>query len=184
MENLIKTNGSKNYWWIPLISGLTLLFFGVWFFKAPLDSFQTLTLVFGFIILLSGILEIYVAFTNKGVVVDYLSYVWGGVLNVFLGFLLILNPTTILIIISIVIGFWLIYKGGELIKKAMELKKVKNEKWKTLLIVGSILILIAVILLWHPQIIGFTIALWTSLAFIILGIFRIYFAFKLKGLKS
>lgn len=174
----------KNYWWIPLLSGLILLFFGIWFFTAPLESFKTLSIVFGITILLSGIFEIYVALKNRSVVLDYWSYLWGGILNVFLGVLLILNPTTILIIISALIAFWLIFKGGERIKKAFDLKKIKNEKWQNTLWFGIALILIAVILLWHPQIIGFTIALWTSLAFILLGIIRIYLAFKIKVLNQ
>lgn len=181
MKNTI--NGNKNYWWIPLLSGLILLFFGIWFFTAPLESFKTLSVVFGIIILFSGFFEIYVALKNRSLMLDYWSYLLGGVLNVFLGVLLILNPTTILIIISALIAFWLIFKGGERIKKAFDLKKAKDEKWQNTLLFGFGLLLIAVLLLWHPQIIGFTIALWTSLAFILLGIIRIYLAFKIKDLN-
>ncbi len=184
MPNRFIADGRKNYWWISLISGLILVFFGIWFFSAPLESFKTLTILFGIVIFISGVLEIYVALKNRRVVLDYWSYLLGGILNTVLGFLLILNPTTILIIISVIISFWLIFKGGERIKKAIELKNVNHENWKNPLIFGLILILIAAILLWHPNIIGFTVALWTSVSFILLGIFRIYLAFKIKELNS
>jgi len=44
------------------------------------------------------------------------------------------------------------------------------------------LVVIAAALLWHPEIIGITIAIWTAIAFIFIGIFRIYLAFRLREL--
>ncbi|MFV0591581.1 MAG: HdeD family acid-resistance protein [Draconibacterium sp.] len=178
------SNAPKNaYWWIPFMSGLILLIFGIWFLLAPLDNFKTLSVAFGFIVLLTGVLEIFILLKNKNGFMDYLSFLWGGILNVVLGILLIANPRTILVVTSFIIGFWMIFKGGEQIKRAFNLKKNKNDVWKRVLSFGIILILIAAILLWHPEIIGFTIALWTSIAFILIGIFRIYLAFQLKALK-
>lgn len=176
-------NVNKQYWWIPFISGLTLLFFGIWFLLAPLDSFKSLTIVFGLIILLSGAFEMYIALKNRKVVINYLSFLWGGLLNVILGVLLMLNPEAILWIISLIIGFWMIFKGGELIKRAFQLKKSKSTHWKRVLVSGILLILVAAILLWHPEIIGFTIAIWTSLAFILIGVFRIYLALQFRKLS-
>jgi uncharacterized membrane protein HdeD (DUF308 family) len=181
MENLKNIDSNKRFWWIPVISGLFLLLFGIWFMVAPLDSFQTLTIVFGILIFLSGILEIYIVLKDVGFSFDYLSYLWGGILNILLGILLIMNPQSILVIMSILISFWLIFKGGEMIKKALENKKRNTKNWKNRLAFGIIMILIAAILLWHPQIIGFTIAIWTSLAFIIIGVFRIYLGFKMRS---
>lgn len=173
----------SNYWWLPFISGLFLLFFGIWFLAAPLDNFKTLTIVFGIIVLISGILEIYVLLKNRDGWSNVLLYIWGGLLNVILGILLIANPQTILIIISYVIGFWLIFKGGEQIKRALNLRKNNSTIWKRVLTLGIVMIVLAAVLLWHPEIIGFTIALWTSLAFIMIGIIRMYLAFRLKDLK-
>lgn len=175
--------GKNSYWWMPFISGLVLLFFGIWFLAAPLDSFKTLTIIFGIIVLLSGLFEIYILLKNQKNLIDWLSFLWGGLLNVILGILLIANPRTILVIMSFIIGFWLIFKGGEQIKRAINLKKNKNDAWKLVLTFGILLIIIAAVLLWHPDIIGFTIALWTSIAFILIGIFRIYLAFRLKALQ-
>jgi len=181
--NTKNLGSSSNYWWIPFLSGLILLLFGIWFLVAPLESFQSLSIAFGIIMFLSGVLELYILIKSTKGLMDNLSFLWGGVLNIVLGILLILNPRTILVIISILIGFWLIFKGGEQIKRAINLRKNKNSVWKRVLTLGIIMILVAAILLWHPEIIGFTIALWTSIAFIMIGIFRIYLAFRLKTVK-
>jgi len=181
MNDLTRPEGKQIYWWIPLISGVFLLLFGLWFLLAPMDSFQTLTIIFGIIIFLSGVFEIYIVLKDKGFALEFLSYIWGGILSILLGGVLIMNPQMILIIVSVLIGFWLIFKGGEIIKRALALRKAKNEKWKNHMFLGVALIIVAIILLWHPEIIGFTIAMWTSIAFIILGIFRIYLAFRIKS---
>ena len=180
MNSLKKTDEIRNYWWIPLVSGIVFLVFGLWLLLVPLDSFYTLTMVFGFIILISGVYEIYFSLLNRKSILDFQSLLWSGIVNALLGLILILNPGTILVIISILIGFWLIFKGGELIKKAIDLKKSGSKTWNRPMIIGIILLVIAIILIWHPQIIGITIALWTSLAFISLGVFRIYLAFRFK----
>ena len=182
MKDVIKPEGKQIYWWIPLISGLFLLLFGIWFLVAPIDSFQTLTVIFGILILLSGILEIYIIVKDKGFALEFISYIWGGILSILLGALLITNPQLILVIISVLIGFWLIFKGGEIIKKALKIRKENNDKWKNHMFLGVMLFVVAIILLWHPQIIGFTIAMWTSIAFIVLGAFRIYLALRMKSI--
>ncbi len=180
--NTFMNENRKSYWWMSLISGLALLIFGIWFFVAPLESFQSLAIVFGFIILIVGLSEVFISLKKRNVVFDYMSYLWGGLLNVVLGVLLISSPETILWVISIVIGFGLIFKGGEQIKRAIQLKKQNRSNWKVVLVLGIVLVVIAAALLWHPEIIGITIAIWTAIAFIFIGIFRIYLAFRLREL--
>jgi len=179
----INARSSKNYWWIPFLSGFILLLFGIWFLIAPIESFHSLTIVFGIIMLISGIPELYILIKSQKGFIENLSFLLGGVLNIVLGILLIVNPRTILLIISILFGFWLIFKGGEQIKRAIKLRKNRNLVWKRVLTLGILMIVVAAILLWHPEIIGFTIALWTSIAFIMIGVFRIYLAFRLKSVK-
>ncbi len=180
-DSVLKTQ--KKYWWIPLFSGIALLVFGLWSISAPLESFKSLTIVFGLLILMSGVFEVYVSLKNRNVMFDYLSYLSGGVLNIVLGLLLIANPQTILWVINLIIGFWMIYKGGVQITRALALKKQQSTRWKNGLIWGIVLVLLAAILLWHPEIIGITIAFWISIAFIFVGVIRIYLAFKMREMR-
>ncbi|HPF51795.1 MAG TPA: DUF308 domain-containing protein [Draconibacterium sp.] len=181
--NTTNVRSSKKYWWIPFLSGFIFLLFGIWFLIAPLESFQSLAIVFGIIMFISGILELYIFIKSEKGFMNNLSFLLGGVLNIVLAILLIVNPRTILLIISILIGFWLIFKGGEQIKRAINLRKNKNPVWKRVLTLGILMTVVAAILLWHPEVIGFTIALWTSIAFIMIGVFRIYLALRLKAVK-
>jgi len=173
----------KKYWWIPLFSGIALLVFGLWSLSAPLESFKSLTIVFGLVILISGVFEMYVSLKNRHVMFDYLSYLSGGVLNFVLGLLLVVNPEALLWVINLIIGFWLIFKGGEQISRALALKKQHSTRWKNGLIWGIALVVLAAVLLWHPEIIGITIAFWISIAFVFVGVIRIYLAFKMREIR-
>lgn len=51
------------------------------------------------------------------------------------------------------------------------------------LIFGIILILLAAIFVWYPEVMGITISFWPGMAFISLGIFRIVLIFKYSGVK-
>ena len=90
-----------------------------------------------------------------------------------IGLILILNPELLLRIITLFVGIWLAISGIGLIIRAVEARKAKLLRWKWELGLGICFLLLAGLFLWHPMFIGITIAIWTALAFIILGVFRI-----------
>ena len=87
-------------------------------------------------------------------------------------------------LITILISLWLLFRGVIAIRNAVILKKANNQNYKYGLIFGIFLIMLAAIFLWHPEILGITIAFWTALAFISLGIFRIALVFNYPGVKN
>lgn len=179
-QNTLKSN----LWLLPMLTGLLYFIFGIWFIKAPLNSFKTLTIVFGIIIFISGAFETIIAMNNKATLLDYRSYLWSGIISALLGIMLVFNPKAILLFVSLMVSLWFLFKGAMLIFNGLNQKKLNNPIWKRPLVAGIISILVAVLLIWHPEIIGFTIALWAALAFIILGVFRMYLGYKLKTSKS
>ena len=74
----------------------------------------------------------------------------------------------------------LIVRGINLLLRATKARKVGAGYWKWELGLGITYLALAVIFLWHPMIPGITIAIWSALAFIILGIFRIAWTIRLK----
>lgn len=180
MDTISNTRKLKNIWWIPILSGVIYLIFGIWFFKTPIESFKALTMFFGLFILAGGLIESYLSYKNRDFIYDFKSYLWGGILSTILGLFLITNPKALLVIVSFIISAGLIFKGSINLYRAYNLKQQNNTTWTKPLSTGILIILVAILLLWHPEIIGFTIAIWAALAFIILGIFRIYFGLRLK----
>jgi len=74
--------------------------------------------------------------------------------------------------IALIKGAMLIIFGVWLLKSPME------SLTKLSLIFGIVLILLAAIFIWHPEVLGITIAFRTAMAFISLGFFRIILVFK------
>jgi len=104
----------------------------------------------------------------------------GGLIDVVIGIILIVNPAILLKIITLFVAAWLIISSITIIMRASETRQKDKDIWKWELILGVFLLLLAILLLWHPMILGFTIAIWTALAFIILGIFRIGLTIRLN----
>ena len=84
-------------------------------------------------------------------------------------------------IITLFVGIWLIVNSVKLISRAIETRKSRSEAWKWELAYGLALLLLAILFIWHPMVVGFTIAIWTALALILLGIFRIALTLRMRS---
>lgn len=171
------------YWWVPILFGVLFMVTGVWIFSAPAESLATITKVIGIIIVVSGTTELFLTISNRNTIPGWGYQLIGGIIDLIIGLIIIVNPSILLKIITLFVAIWLIIGSIMIIMRAAEARQVKRQYWKWQLILGVCLLLLAIILLWHPMILGFTIALWTAMAFIILGVFRIAMTIRLKKLS-
>ena len=181
IENSKKTTISR---WMYLIKGALIIVLGIWMLKMPRESFNAMLLVIGLIIAISGVLEAFLALYYKKVLKEWGWNFSAGILDILVGILLIANPDAILVLITLFISFWLVLRGVLSIWEAMELRKEGRKNWKWVLLLGILIMLLAIILIWHPQVIGLTIIFWIAISFISLGILRIILAFKLLSLPK
>jgi len=184
MRTTSKTKFSNANMVIALLKGAMLIIFGLWLLKSPMESLTKLSLIFGVLIIIGGLLEVGLAFNNRQ---THRSWEWtltSGILDILLGAFLIANPSFILILITALVSLWLLIRGIVMVRYALIIKKSNNPNYIYGLIFGIILILLAAIFVWHPEVLGITVAFWTGLAFISLGIFRIVLIFKYPGVKN
>jgi len=182
MDSISKTTFGKTNLWIAILKGLMLVIFGVWLLKSPSENLTRLSIIFGILIIIGGLLEVGLAFSNRQ---KHKKWEWtltSGILDVLFGAFLVANPSIILWLISIFVSIWLLIRGIIAIRNAFILKKTDNPNYNYSLILGIILIVFAIIFILHPQILGITIVFWTALAFISLGLFRIILAFKFRAI--
>jgi uncharacterized membrane protein HdeD (DUF308 family) len=171
-------------WWTALLKGIMLIIFGIWLLKSPTESLTKLSIIFGILIIIGGLLEVGLAFSNRQ---KHKKWEWtltSGILDILLGAFLIANPAFILLLITTFVSIWLFIRGIILFRNAFILKKAGNQNYNYSLIFGIILVVLAVIFVLHPQVLGITIVFWTALAFISLGVFRIILAFKFRALGN
>lgn len=183
MNTIVTPKKNTISWWMYLIKGALIIVLGIWMLKMPRESFNAMLLVIGLIIAIGGVLESFLALYYRKALKEWGWNFSAGILDILVGILLIANPDAILMLITLFISFWLVLRGVLTIWEAMELRKESQKKWKWILLLGILLMLLAIILIWHPQVIGLTIIFWISISFISLGIFRIVLAFKLLSLS-
>jgi uncharacterized membrane protein HdeD (DUF308 family) len=184
MTTIENSKKSTISWWMYLLKGILFIVLGIWMLKMPKESFNAMLLIIGVIIAIGGVLETFLALYYRNVLKEWGWNFSAGILDILIGILLIANPDAILMLITLFISFWLVLRGVLAIWEAMELRKEDNKRWRWVLVMGILIMLLAIILILHPQVIGFTLIFWIAVSFISLGIFRIVLAFKLLSLPK
>lgn len=184
MTQEMTANKKHAYWWVPLIFGAIFIATGVWIVRAPIESFEKITMFIGIIILVSGTSGLFLTIYNRQAIPGWGYQLAGGILDMAIGLILIINPDILLNIITIFAAIWLVISGVRVLRRAMEFREGERDIWRWEMILGIVLLLLAILLLWHPMIFGFSIAIWTATAFIALGIFRISLTIRLRKSSS
>jgi uncharacterized membrane protein HdeD (DUF308 family) len=182
MATIESSKKARISWWMYLLKGALIIVMGIWMLKTPRESFDALLMVVGVIITIGGTLEAFLALYYRNALKEWGWNLSAGILDILVGILLIVNPDTILILITLFISFWLVLRGVIAIWEAMELRKEGQKRWRWVLLLGILIILLAIVLIWHPRVIGLTIIFWIAITLISFGIFRIVLAFKLLSL--
>lgn len=185
MANVIsKIKGTVKNWWVFLIVGILLIIGSVWIFRTPVESFIGLAQIFSIMILISGVFSIIFAFTNKEEINNWGLYLVGGILDVAVGFILLSYPGITLVVFSLFIGFWLMFRGFNTISTALELKKVGVGDWAWILFLGVLIIIFAFMSIVNPLIGASYLVFTLALAIFLLGVANIFLGLRLRKVKS
>ena len=174
----------STYWWVPLLFGVVFVLIGYWILRSPEESFEKITKYIGVIILISGSIQLYFTIRNRRGIPGWGFQLAGDLFDLAVGAALVINPSLLLKLITLFVGIWLIANSIAIFMKAAEARKDQHKYWAWEFALGIFLMLLAIVFLWHPMLLGITIAVWTGLAFIILGIFRIALTFRLRRLRK
>jgi uncharacterized membrane protein HdeD (DUF308 family) len=185
MSNIIsKVTHSVKNWWVFLIVGILLIFGAIWMFRTPIASFVSLALLFSTLILISGLLTIFFVFANKDDIDNWGIYLVSGVLDVIVGFILLKYPGMTLVLFSMFIGFWLLFRGFSTLSASFKLKKEGTDNWMWILFFGILIVIFAFMSIVNP-LIGASYLVYTlALAILILGIANIFLGLQLKKVKD
>lgn len=171
------------HWYIPLIVGLLFILSAFIIFRTPLESYLSLSILFSSLFLVSGILEVVFAFSNKEEIENWGWILFAGILNIVLGLLLLGNPEISMLVLPIYVGFGLMFRSVSSMSASFELKHYGIKGWGGLLTIGIIGLIFSFIMVWNPVFGGLTIVYWTAFTLLTLGFFGIYYSIQLKKLK-
>lgn len=171
-------------WWVSLLLGLLYVAVALCLLFAPLNSYVALSAIFSITILVSGILEILFAVTNRKTISSWGWYLTGGIIDLILGFLLVAYPVLSMEIIPFVVAFWLMFRGFSAIGYSLDLRRYGTKDWGWYLAFGILAVLCSFSIIWQPGAGALSIVYMLAFTFLIVGFFRIMLSFEFKSLHK
>lgn len=115
-ENLTRQAGrAVRHWWLLLVAGILCVAAGIVVFAFPLESYVTLSILFGVLLLVTGAAKLISASTSGNYFMMRGYVIVGGILDLLLGLFLCIYPGVTLMLLPIMMGFWMMYNSFVLI---------------------------------------------------------------------
>ncbi len=180
-----KSKEAVRYWWLMLLLGIALFIVGIVIFAYPAASYLGMSVLFGFVILFSGIFEIVLSASNNHLVTGRGWLLAAGIIEAVLGLLLIFNVALSAAALPVFLGFWLLFRSFTLIGLGgdMNSMQVPGSVWT--IVTGVLLLLCSLAILFQPVVFGAqAVVIWVGLSFLMAGISAAVFAFQLKNVHK
>ncbi len=172
MENQIKAN-----WYMVLIKGIIMILLALLVFNSPGGALLAYALYIGIGLLITGIIILFRGISSRKVNTNWGWTVFEGLLDIFLGYILLANPLVTAAVLPFVFGFWAVFYGVSLLINSFS--GTGNGAMK--IISAILLILIGIMVMHNPLIAGMTVALWVAVLLLIAGIYNVIASFSIKN---
>lgn len=171
-------------WWLFLLCGLLCIAAGFAVFCNPLESYMTLSLLFGVVMLVTGIVELTVAASSRNYFMMRGYNIVGGILDVIVGILLSAMPSVTAALLPVFLGIWIMYHSFMLIGLAGDLSSfnVPGAGWG---VAGGVLLLIlSVLIIFKPFFGAAVVVILTGVALVVIGAIMIAGSLRLRRLHK
>ena len=185
-ENLSKKAGrAVKHWWMLLLAGILCFAAGIVVFVFPLESYVTLSIIFGILMVIVGAVQLIIASTSNNYLAMKGYVITGGVLDLILGFFLCLYPGVTLVLLPIMLGIWMMYHSFMIIAFGGDLDTF-NIKGEGLVIASGILLLIiSIVILMNPFRAGVTaVVIIAGAGLLVFGLIMCVMSFKLRDIHK
>lgn len=185
METVLKEiQHSVKNWWTSLLLGIVYIIVALWLMFSPVSTYVALSIIFSVSMLISGILEIIFALSNRKCIPSWGWYIAGGLIDLILGIYLISYPMLSMEVIPFIIAFWLMFRGFSSAGYSLDLKRYGTRDWGWYMALGILAVLCSLLILWQPVIGALYAVYMISFTFLIIGLFRVMLSFELKKLHK
>jgi uncharacterized membrane protein HdeD (DUF308 family) len=170
-------------WWMMAVNGILAILFGAFALFSTETAMISISMYFGLLILVGGILLLLGAFDLRKKQKDYALTLAEAVVLIILGILILIFPKETLKVFLVIIGVWALLLGLFKIYIALAVKNMPE--FRSILITGGlILLVIGLLLLVNPAFIAGIVLKIVGVVLLLVGIFTIYFSFKLKNVSA
>ena len=183
-ENLTKmASRAVMHWWLFLVAGVLCLVTGIVVFVFPLESYVTLSIIFGVLMLVVGAAKLIAAATSGNYFLMKGYVIIGGLLDLILGLFLCIYPGVTLVMLPIMMGFWMLYNSFMLFSFSDDLGTLQVPGGGLVTAGGILLLILSVLVLVNPFGAGIaTVVVLAGSGLILFGLLLCSLSVKLKDL--
>jgi uncharacterized membrane protein HdeD (DUF308 family) len=165
-----------------LIVGILAVIAGILVFVFPLETYVSLSILFGVLMVLVGAAQLIVASSSNNYLMMRGYVIVGGVLDLFLGLFLCINPGVTIAVLPIVLGFWLLYNSFVLLGFSGDFDTFGIQGGGWLAAGGILTLILSILMLVNPFGAGIaTVIVMAGAGLIVFGILLCSLSMKLKG---
>ena len=168
-----------------LIAGILCIAAGICVFVFPVESYLTLSILFGIVMLLTGVGQLIIASTSGNYLMMKGYFIVGGILDLILGIFLCVYPGVTLVVLPFMMGLWLMYHSFILISFGGDMDTFKVSGSASMIILGILILMLSIFVLLNPFSAGVvTVLVVAGVGLILLGVTFCILAAKLRDLKK
>ncbi len=175
--------GKTKFWWVFMVVGILFIPFGLWIVFSPAIGYEVVAMLLGWALVAYGIVQLLISSDTKRNKHSWGWWLAGGIIDIFLGFLLLGNIVLSELLLPFFFAFVFLFKGVNNIVSSISMRNVYSSWWLYLLN-GVLMIFISFMFFYTPYMSSFTVLFLSALAFIYWGLSLITFSFDLKPIKN
>ncbi len=185
-ENLIdRAARAIRHWWLLMLAGVLSVALGIAVFVFPLESYVTLSILFGILILISGAAQLIIAATSGNYLMMRGYIIVGGIIDLLLGIFLCIYPAVSLFTLPIMMGICLLYHSFMIISFGGDIETFRLHGGAWIICGGVLLLILSILVLVNPLSVGIdTVIVIAGLGLLMLGVMMCAIALKLKNLHT
>jgi len=176
-----RSKQAVRYWWLMLLIGIALFVLGILVFVYPAQSYVSMAVLFGWVILAAGILEVVLSASSDHFVTGRGWMLAGGVIQIILGLILVFNVALSAVTLPIVLGFWLLFRGFSTIGLGGDMRAMGISGAGWTIVGGVLLLLCAMWMLFQPLVFGTAfVVVWLGVALLFAGVSAMALSSRLR----
>lgn len=158
-----------HYWWLLLLVGAGLLLVGILTLLFPVRSYLGLSMLFGWVILLAGALEVVLSTSNRHLITGRGWMLAGGIIEIILGVILVLNLGLSASTLPLFLGFWLLMRAFATIGLGGDMRALQIGGSGWTLLTGILLLVCSLWILIQPSVGTAAAVLWVGISLLFAG---------------
>ncbi len=170
-------------WWIPVLIGVALLLTSALVVAKPLEAYLALSLVFSWLIFVSGLLNLVFSLMNRRAMDGWGWYLLLGLVEAAIGAVMLANPPLSAEVLLLYMGFWFAFRGAMSMGYAWTFRQIGIRGWGWLMVSGVITLLFSFLMVMNPLFGLIGIVTLTALSFLFLGLFSLLLGWELRKIN-